>query len=472
MSRILVVDDERNILAAFEDILRSAGHTVAAEDSAGSALERLQREPFDLVILDICMPGEDGLDALREIKKHQIKLPVIVMTGQGTMETAIEATRRGAFDYQLKPFDPREMLRIVQRALDGARIMKGPVAVGPEPAAASGEAIIGRSPGMQEVFKAIGRVAATDVTVLICGESGTGKELIARAIHEHSLRDAKPLVTVNCAAIPETLLEGELFGYERGAFTGAVGRRSGKCEQADGATIFLDEIGDAPLSIQSKILRVLQEKRFERLGGNETIRSDVRMLSATNRDLESAIASGGFRADLYHRLNVVCLRVPPLRERRDDIPLLVDYFLTRFSAEFKVGKPALAEDAIHLLRDYAWPGNVRELEHRIRRAVLFTGGYPIQVADLAVDREVHSEDTGLRGIGDQPLHDLVRAYLDASWGPGAHDHFVESMEKVLLIEALRRAAGNQTRAARLLGLPRGTFLTKLQRYCPQPADGQ
>jgi len=462
MSRILVVDDERNILAAFEDILGASGYEVAAEASAAAALERLQREPFDLVILDICMPGVDGLEALRRIKEHQLKLPVIVVTGQGTMETAIEATRRGAFDYQLKPFDPQEMLRIVQRALSGARMMTRPVTVGPEPAACVGEAIIGRSPGMQEVFKAIGRVAATDVTVLICGESGTGKELIARAIHQHSLRANKPLLTVNCAAIPETLLEGELFGHERGAFTGAVGRRIGKFENADGATLFLDEIGDAPLSIQSKILRVLQERAFERLGSNETIHSDVRMLAATNRDLRSAIEGGTFRADLYHRLNVVCLRVPPLRQRREDIPLLADYFLARFAAELKFEKPVLAEDALQLLRENPWPGNVRELEHRIRRAVIFTRGYPIQAGDLdwGQQEEAPSPPPG----PDQRWHDLVRAYLETYTGRRAHEEFVEMMEKLLLTQALERSGGNHTHAARLLGLPRGTFLTKLQRY--------
>ena len=261
------------------------------------------------------------LEALRQIKQPQLKLPVIILTGQGTMSTAIEATRLGAFDYQVKPFDPEEVLRIIERALNGARMMKGRVAVGPEHPACSDEAIVGRSPGMQEVFKAIGRVAATDVTVLIRGESGTGKELIARAIHQHSLRDGKPLVIVNCAAIPETLLEGELFGYERGAFTGAVGRRIGKFEQAHGGTIFLDEIGDAPLSIQAKILRVLQDMTFERLGGNDTISAATSACWPPRTGTSSSeMDKGSFRADLYHRLNVVSLHVPPLRERREDIP--------------------------------------------------------------------------------------------------------------------------------------------------------
>ncbi len=466
MSKILVVDDEPNILGAFQELLGAWGHEVAAESQAGPALQRLDREPLDLVILDICMPGIDGLEALRQIKKRQLKVPVIIVTGQGTMETAIEATRRGAFDYQLKPFDPEELLRTVERALSGARIMKARVAVGPDHTACTGEAIVGRSQGMQEVFKAIGRVAATDVTVLICGESGTGKELIARAIHQHSLRDGKALLAVNCAAIPETLLEGELFGYERGAFTGAVSRRTGKFEQAHGGTIFLDEIGDAPLSIQAKILRVLQEKTFERLGGNEIIESDVRVIAATNRNLQTAIAGGTFRADLYHRLNVVSLQVPPLRERREDIPLLVDYFLIRFAEELHVDKPLLAEDALDVLRGYHWPGNVRELEHRIRRAVIFTRGYPIQAADLSLGQPARPENGQLapKGVGDERCRELVRDYLAGYHGAHAHEELVASIEKLLLSEALGQARGNHARAARLLGLARATFLTKLQKY--------
>jgi nitrogen regulation protein NR(I) len=466
MTKILVVDDERNVVAAFEKLLGTQGHEVATEPRAAAALERLQRDSFDLVILDIRMPGMNGLEALREIKKDHPKLPVIIMTGQGTMETAIEATQCGAFDYQLKPFEPEEVLAVVERALEGARMMKGQIAVDPEQDAPATEAIIGRSPGMQEVYKAIGRVAATDVTVLIRGESGTGKELVARAIYQHSRRCAKPLLVVNCAAIPETLLEGELFGYERGAFTGAVGRRIGKFQQAHQGTIFLDEIGDAPLSIQAKVLRLLQEKTFERLGGNETIRVDVRVLAATNRDLEKAIGEGGFRADLYHRLNVVSISVPPLRERQEDIPRLADYFLARFAREMDLDTPVVAEDALKLMEGYSWPGNVRELEHCIRRAVIFTRGYPIQARDLPFNRGDRSKGHAgqVASFKEERLLDLARDYLDTCDGDHAYDDLLEGLEKTLFAEALRRTHGNRTHAAHLLGLARGTFFTKLQKH--------
>jgi nitrogen regulation protein NR(I) len=466
MSRILIVDDEPRVLAAFEQILASGGHEVVTAPAAQAALERLEREPFELVILDICLPGMDGLDALQRIKQRQPKLPVIIMTGHGTMQTAVEATKRGAFDYQLKPFEPAEMLECIERAMEGARLMKGHVVLGPETTVAATDVIIGRSPGMQQVYKAIGRVAQTDATVLIRGESGTGKELVARAIYQHSLRSERPLLVVNCVALPETLLESELFGYERGAFTGAAARRIGKFEQAHGGTMFLDEIGDIPPPIQAKILRVLQEKYFERLGGNQTIHVDVRVLAATNRDLEKAIAEKSFRDDLYHRLNVVSIHVPPLRERREDIPKLVDYFLERFAAELQIDKPLLAADALELLQSYSWPGNVRELQHCIQRAVIFTRGHPIQAAALPALLEPGSgARPGEPGTPDEKmLAEFVRRYLNAYRGPRAHEQFLEKAERLLVAEALQQTRGNQTHAARLLGLPRPTLHAKMQKY--------
>ena len=350
MSKILVVDDERNILAAFGELLGGAGHEVTSALRTDTALARLQAESFELVVMDIRMPGMSGLDALDRIKAAQPKLPVIVMTGQGTVETAIEATKQGAFDYHLKPFEPAEMLQTVERALKGARLMEAQVTFGSEMGAPPGDAIVGRTAAMQEMYKAIGRVARTEATVLIRGESGTGKELVARAIYQHSLRCEKPLQVFNCAAVPETLLESELFGHERGAFTGAINQRIGKFEQAHEGTIFLDEIGDISLAIQAKILRVLQEKSFQRLGGNETICGDARVLTATNRNLERAIAEGTFRDDLYYRLNVVTIAIPPLRDRKEDISELIDFFLGRFSQELGIDKPLLSEEALKLLK--------------------------------------------------------------------------------------------------------------------------
>jgi len=466
MDKVLVVDDEPSVLAAFEAVLSAAGHEVVTSRAAEAALRRLENEPFDLVILDICMPGLNGLDALRQIKRRQPKLAVIIMTGQGTMETAVEATKLGAFDYQLKPPDPDEMMRAVEKALEGARLMKGRVAVGTDDAATAADAIIGQSPGMQEVYKAIGRVAATDATVLIRGESGTGKELVARAIYQHSRRSELPLLVVNCVAIPETLLESELFGYEQGAFTGATARRIGKFEQARAGTIFLDEIGDMPPGIQAKILRVLQEKSFERLGGNKTIQVDVRLLTATNRNLEKSIAEGAFRADLYHRLNVVTIHVPPLRQRREGIPRLVHYFLRRFAQELQIGKPPIAADALQLLQNYSWPGNVRELEHCLQRVVIFTRGYPIQAADLPKLLQDGREEKcdWVLDVDDAKLAELVEHYLASHGGAHAHERLLEKVEKLLLGEALRRTKGNQTHAARLLGLPRPTLHAKMQKY--------
>ena len=344
--------------------------------------------------------------------------------------------------------------------------MKLQVALGRQDAAATGDAIIGRSSPMQEVYKAIGRVAQTDATVLIRGESGTGKELVARAIYQHSLRNDAPLSIVNCVAIPEPLLESELFGYEKGAFTGASSRRIGKFEQAHGGTIFLDEIGDMPLGIQAKVLRVLQEREFERLGGNQTIRVDVRVLTATNRDLEVGIAEGAFREDLFYRLNVVTVRVPPLRERREDIPALVEYFLERTAGEMNVDRPLLSDDAVDLLQSHRWPGNVRELQHCIMRAMIQTKGHPIQAADLHLALELDSEcgpDEG-ENLDDERLLDIVQRWLSLHGGVRACEMFLEKAERLLMAEALLRTKGNQTRAAELLGLTRPTLHAKMQKH--------
>ncbi|MHC4506591.1 MAG: sigma-54-dependent transcriptional regulator, partial [Planctomycetota bacterium] len=368
MSTILIVDDEPNVLASFQKMLATQKHRVMTAARGEAALALVEKKKPDLLVMDIRMPGMDGLTAFRKLRETHPKLPVIIMTGFGTTEAAIEATKLGAFDYHLKPFEPADMLRSIKGALESARLMRRHVRLDPDSEAPSADAIIGQSEGMRGVYKAIGRVAETDATVLVRGETGTGKELVARAVYQHSRRAEMPLVVVNCVAIPETLLESELFGHEKGAFTGASARRIGKFEQAAGGTIFLDEIGDMPLSIQSKMLRVLQERSLERVGGHNTISVDVRVIAATNRDLEKAIAEGKFRDDLYHRLDVFTIDLPPLRERREDIPRLVAYFLDRFARELGVEKPVLSEPALEALRGYGWPGNVRELEHCIHRA--------------------------------------------------------------------------------------------------------
>jgi DNA-binding NtrC family response regulator len=465
MSKILIVDDEPRVVSAFQDLLGDGGHEVATAREAETALELLKAKTFDLVVMDICLLGMNGLEALRRIKKQQPALPVIVMTGHGTMQTAVEATKLGAFDYHLKPFEPVEILAAIDKALESTRLTRTQVVLDPDATTAvAGDALIGRSPGMQQVYKAIGRVAPTDATVLIRGKSGTGKELVARAIHQHSRRADHPLLVVNCVAIPDTLLESELFGYEKGAFTGAAARKPGKFEQASGGTILLDEIGDVSLGIQAKILRVLQERCFEPLGGNQPVEVDVRILAATNRNLERAIAEGTFREDLYHRLNVVTIHVPPLRERREDIPQLVDYFLDRHSRELNVDNPPVSPNAQQLLQDFLWPGNVRQLAHCIQRALIFTRGYPIQAADLALELELSPGSAAVTATWEDGLGELVRRYLAAYSGGRALEEFLARTERLLIAEALRRAGGNQTRAAKLLGLPRPTLHAKMHRH--------
>ncbi len=342
MGKILIVDDEPQVRQSFEKILTQDGHVVKTAASGEAALAAVKADIPDLVIMDVRLPGMSGLVAFGAIHEIEPKLPVIIMTAHGTTETAIEATKLGAFEYVLKPLDVPDMLALIGQALEAGRCMRSRVELNVAPAAAGADAIIGRSKTMQEVYKAIGRVAPTDATVLVRGESGTGKELVARAIYQHSLRSAKPFLIINCVAIPETLLESELFGYEKGAFTGAINRRVGKFEQAHGGTVFLDEIGDMPFSIQAKILRLLQERSIERLGGREPIPVDVRIIAATNRDLEAALASGKFREDLYYRLKVVTLWLPPLRERPGDMTLLAEYFLARFGKEMGLDNPGMA----------------------------------------------------------------------------------------------------------------------------------
>lgn len=464
MSRVLIVDDESSVLDAFTNLLRKVGHDVETAGRAETALEQVRRSPPDVVVSDLCLPEMDGMEMFRRIRDEHSRLPVILMTGFGTMETAIEATKLGAFDYQLKPVDPAAMLDTISRALESVRLMQRNVEFNPGKAESNRDAIIGSNAKMQEVFKSIGRVAATDATVLIRGESGTGKELVARAIYQHSRRSSSPLLCVNCAAIPEPLLESELFGYERGAFTGATSRKIGKFEQAHGGTILLDEIGDISLGVQAKLLRVLQARQFQRVGSNETLQVDVRVLAATNRNLERALSEGTFREDLFYRLNVLTINLPALRERTTDIPQLVDYFLDRYAMELELTKPVLADDAMSALCTYPWPGNVRELEHCVYRAMIFTQGYPIQLGDVTRARQESSSTVVATEIDDQHLTEFVASFLDKYRGSNPHEHLIDRVERAILLEALKRNHGNQTRAAKQLGISRPSLHAKLRRY--------
>ena len=466
---MLIVDDDPQLRRSFEKLLTDDGHTVDTASTGESGIAGVRRSIPDLVIMDIRMPGMSGLEALEKMLEIDPKLTVIIMTAYGTTDTAIEAIKMGAFDYVLKPFDIPDILDLIGQALHAGRLMRSKVAVDILPEAATSDAIIGKSQSMQVVYKAIGRSAPTDATVLIQGESGTGKELVARAIYQYSLRNTKPFLVINCVAIPETLLESELFGYEKGAFTGAVSRRIGKVEQAHKGTIFLDEIGDMPFSIQAKILRLLQEKSIERLGGGQIIPADVRIVAATNRDLEEMVSEGKFREDLYYRLNVVTLWLPPLRDRKEDIPLLVDYFLARSAEEMAIKSPGLTEESILTLTDYDWPGNVRELSNRIQKALIFNRGYPLEPEDVLPAVDVTGEQNSrISEIGDVHFDDVLRQWIQKKMAENHTDNLlddiVDFIGEAVVREALNLTDGNRTQAAKLLGISRPTLIAKIEKY--------
>jgi nitrogen regulation protein NR(I) len=466
MATVLIVDDDLQLRQSFEKLLIQEGHQVHTAASGEAGLTMVRQVVPDLVIMDVRLPGMNGLDAFQAMRVVEPKLPVIIMTAFGTTETAIEATKLGAFDYVLKPFDIPEILAVIDQALEAGRFMRARVAMEGFADPAGREAIIGQSRAMQEVYKAIGRVAPTDATVLIRGESGTGKELVARALYQHSPRSEKPFLVINCVAIPETLLESELFGYEKGAFTGAVGRRVGRIEQAHGGTVFLDEIGDMPFGIQAKILRLLQEKSIERLGGREPIPVDVRIIAATNRDLETALTEGRFREDLYYRLKVVTLWLPPLRDRAGDIPMLAEYFLARFAAEMEMTNPGITEPAKDLLSSFPWPGNVRELANTLQKALIFSRGCPLGPEDIA--QAQGRVETATRNGDDTSLQDALRHWLQRALTTEGEanlfDACTERFASLLIREALNLSGGNRSRAAKLLGLSRPTLLAKIDKY--------
>jgi len=464
VSSILIVDDDDQLRQSFQKLLAEEGYEVQTAATGEAGLEAVRQKVPDLVIMDIRMPGMSGLEAFRAMREVEPKLPVIIMTAFGTTDTAIEATKMGAFDYVLKPFEIPDILRQIEQALEAGRFMRSRVEMNVVPESPVPDALIGQSEPMQQVYKAIGRAAPTDATVLIRGESGTGKELVARAIYHHSMRSQKPFLVINCVAIPETLLESELFGYEKGAFTGATSRRVGKIEQANGGTVFLDEIGDMPFNIQAKILRLLQEKSIERLGGREPIPVDVRILAATNRDLEVSLAEGRFREDLYYRLKVVSIELPPLRERKGDAALLCDYFLARFSMGMEINNPGITEEAKAMIEVHPWPGNVRELANTLQKALIFSRGFPIRPEDISkavmgtAGQALANNDTA-----DKIIRQWVRETLAAGPRQDLFSYFTDRLTRILITEALDLTKGNRSRAAKMLGISRPTLHDKMDR---------
>ncbi len=465
MKKILIIDDDDQLRRSFEKLLIEEGYGVECAASGEVGLKKLDTYAPDLVVLDMRLPGMNGLEVFKAIHEIDPKLPVIIMTAYGTTETAIEATKIGAFDYILKPFDIPNMLTDIKKALEAGHFMKSPIDVDVIPEKASGEAIIGRSKAMQNVYKAIGRVASTEATVLIRGDSGTGKELVARAIYQHSRRAKRPFLIINCVAIPENLLESELFGFEKGAFTGASHRRVGKIEQANHGTVFLDEIGDMAPAIQAKILRLLQEKSIERLGGRETIPVDVRIIAATNRDLETAIAEGRFRDDLYYRLKVVTIWLPPLCERPDDTPILIDYFISRFAEEMEIDNPGITDEAKKMLINYPWPGNVRELENAIKKIMIFNRGAPINPNDI--HQAIKSKVPVNLDSSDQEdfeIRQWVRKQISHRKQENVFEKNMDHFASILISEALTLTGGNRSKAAKLLGLSRPTLHARIEKY--------
>jgi two-component system nitrogen regulation response regulator GlnG len=462
MPTLLIVDDEPGILQYFRLAFPDPELTLVTTSTGCDGVEKFAQCRPDVAVFDIDLPDITGLEVFRRVHRINPRVPVIFITGRGTTDSAIEAMTLGVYEYLLKPLDLEQMRSVVFRAVEISRLMQVPALLTQEPIEGPSDVLVGLCPAMQDVYKAIGRVAPQELTVLITGESGTGKELVARAIYHYSRRSSGPFLAINCAAIPETLLESELFGHEKGSFTGADRRRIGKFEQCNGGTLFLDEIGDMTSLTQTKILRVLQEQRFERVGGNETIQTNVRVLAATNRNLEQLVVAGQFRQDLYYRLNVFTIRLPPLRERAGDMPMLVDHFVRRFRRELGKEVQGVAPETIDLLQRYPWPGNLRELQSVLKQSLLQATG-PILSPDF-LPALVRDHDPELRvpaaASAGLNLEQLVRE----RWQAGSKDLYAECLAQVeqrLFSQVLRLTNGNLSQAARVLGIHRATLRTKL-----------
>ena len=453
--RILVADDEENIRMLLSETLKDEGYEIIEVTNGEEAVKEVKKSDFDCVLMDVRMPVLDGMEAFLKIREIRNNLPVIFLTAYGSSDLAIKAMKKGAYDYLTKPFDLEELKVKVKKAIELKELTENAPKFEKDENRYISDEIVGNSPKMQEVFKQIGKVAESDATVLIRGESGTGKELVAKAIHHHSNRKNKPFIVVNCAAIPETLLESELFGHEKGAFTDAYARRIGKFEQAQDGTIFLDEIGDMSLNLQAKLLRILQEKTFSRVGGNETIVSNARVLAATNRNLEKLVETGEFREDLFYRLNVVTIWLPPLRERKEDIPLLADYFVAKYAEKYKKDVRGVSKEVLELFLDYDWPGNVRELENAVARGVIVTSAPLILIEDLPQT---------LRDKTKQERQDEVKVEGQLEEENLNLPKLIEKIEKEAIIKALEKAEGNKTKAAQILGISRKSLFNKLRYY--------
>jgi nitrogen regulation protein NR(I) len=461
--KLLIIDDEANVLYSLQTGLEADDLTVVTAKTGKRGLALVPKENPDVVIVDVRLPDMTGLEVFDRIKEIDPRVPVIVITAFAATETAIEAMKRGAFEYLLKPVDLHHLREVIGRAIELRRMQSVPAVFDQTetPADEPGsDPIVGRSAVMQEVYKTVGRVAPQDVTVLILGESGTGKELVARAIYQHSKRADKPFLAINCAAIPDALLESELFGHEKGAFTGADRQRIGKFEQANGGTIFLDEIGDMSPATQAKVLRVLQDQQFERVGGRDTLAVDVRVITATNRNLDAEVTAGHFRQDLFYRLNGVTITLPPLRDRKDDIPLLVDHFVRVANRKLDKRVTAVAPEALRVLGAHDWPGNVRELQNVVRYGVIQATGDVLTAECLPASVRGGTAPQPGRPEDGLDVRRLVRDLL-AFGSPDVYRRVIAEVDRVVLAEVLRHVANNQVHASELLGISRTTLRAKL-----------
>jgi DNA-binding NtrC family response regulator len=451
MNKILIVDDELNMRLVLQAMLKKEGYAVTTASNGMEALKILKADQMDIVVTDLKMPKLDGMGLLGEIIRDYPSIPVIIITAHGTIATAVDALKKGAFDYITKPFEQDELKQVIQKAVKTRRLDEDEALLNPDDIDRYG--IIGSSDRITEIFETIKRVAPTTTTILITGETGTGKELIARAIHRNSPRKNNPFIKINCAAIPESLMESELFGYEKGAFTGAATKKQGRFELAHKGTLFLDEVGELPKDMQVKLLQVIQEQEFERVGGLQTIKVDVRLITATNRNLFEDVKDGRFREDLYYRLNVIPAHLPPLRERKEDIPVLIDFFIEKFNKKLDRSVKYIDEKVTNLLIQHAWPGNIRELENLVERMILMARGDTIVFADLPSELKtaIESDSTSPSGIRQKPFKDIMKNHM-------------EDIEKQMIISVLEECGNNVTRAAKQLGLSRKGLQLKMMKY--------